>query len=89
MLSSSMHRRADAEVAAGDEGFEAILRDPDVAGVLVVLPPHVGPQVRPRSRTRECMLYLVAACAHLSEAEACGARRAVLRAGLPAPPAYL
>lgn len=45
MLSSSMHCRADAEVAAGDAGYEAILRDPEVAGVVLVLPPHVGPHV--------------------------------------------
>lgn len=45
MLRSSMHGKADAEVAAGDEGFEAILSGPEVAGVVLVLPPHVGAHV--------------------------------------------
>lgn len=38
--------RAGAEVVTGDEGFQAILGDPEVAGVDLVLPPHVGPKVR-------------------------------------------
>lgn len=36
-------------MAAGPEGYAALLQDPELAAVLLVLPPHVGPEVRGRT----------------------------------------